>query len=675
MTGRRRAGAHRAPRQATIVPRMTALLASLRPRLRGQTIWWLTGSLAAAGAATQILWVPTTPVAGAPFALPWWILAFGFLLSSVFVVHLPVRRDAHTLSLSEVLLVVGMALASPAQLLIGRLAGSALALTLHRRQRPTKLAFNLSLAYLETSAAIAVYRWFLRDSSPAVPRGWSALMGAVAISLIVSLGLVTLVIAMHDRRRTISEVLSSLVMGGVVSLGAGLFGVVYTIMLWTDPRSVVIVAVLTPLIYGAVSSFSGLSKQHSDLQAVFGFAREIHRPLLPDEVITTTLVQVRDTLRAEIADLVMFRDAADDTADRVWIDANGTMRHATLDKSAARDLARQVLSNPLDRSFTAGTERFRLHYRAIGADNGIVAPVSGPEGITAILAAGNRLGPVQTFDTDDVRLLEVLAKQFSDTMGRSRLVEALKEEAAERERQAAGLVRAKDEFLASVAHELRTPLTAVHVGAELLRDQHDQLDRSGVLELVEYIAGESGELAHIIEDLLIATRADIGSLTVKPEPMSVAAEVDTALQSLRDVAGVERIRLGVASGRALADPLRFRQIVRNLVSNALRYGGPDIEISATGRAEGWQVIVSDDGDGVPESAVEAIFDPYQRSHDLKGVTESVGLGLAVARRLAEAMDGSLTYRRRLGRTEFVVTLPDAPQHLRIVSDDMVDVAS
>jgi two-component system osmolarity sensor histidine kinase EnvZ len=137
--------------------------------------------------------------------------------------------------------------------------------------------------------------------------------------------------------------------------------------------------------------------------------------------------------------------------------------------------------------------------------------------------------------------------------------------------------------------------------------------------------------------------------------------VQAAIATLRDVEGVERIRLSLDSGFAQADPLRFRQIIRNLTSNALRYGGPQIEIAAARLDGSWSVTVTDNGDGIPSEARDTVFESYQRSHTLKGVTGSVGIGLSVARRLAELQGGSLTYRYQNGHSIFELTVPTAEQ--------------
>jgi len=94
---------------------------------------------------------------------------------------------------------------------------------------------------------------------------------------------------------------------------------------------------------------------------------------------------------------------------------------------------------------------------------------------------------------------------------------------------------------------------------------------------------------------------------------------------------------------ALVDPVRFRQIVRNLVRNAIRYGGPHIEVSVADRASRSVVSVFDDGIGIPEEHRSRIFNPYERAHSASGVAGSVGLGLTVSQKLTELMDGSIAY--------------------------------
>ena len=108
-----------------------------------------------------------------------------------------------------------------------------------------------------------------------------------------------------------------------------------------------------------------------------------------------------------------------------------------------------------------------------------------------------------------------------------------------------------------------------------------------------------------------------------------------------------------------ADPARVRQILRNLITNALRYGGDDIEVDVGTDRDAVFLEVRDDGPGLPGEEWERIFEPYYRFHSERSQPGSVGLGLTVARGLAELMDGNLTYRYYDGQSIFTLRLPRA----------------
>lgn len=222
--------------------------------------------------------------------------------------------------------------------------------------------------------------------------------------------------------------------------------------------------------------------------------------------------------------------------------------------------------------------------------------------------------------------------------------------------QLEGLVRAKDEFVASVSHELRTPLTAVVGLTEELRRSYPQFSEQERRELVDLIAEQSVEVAHIVEDLLVAARSDTGSIVLVPQLVELGEEVGAVLRAF-PAATQERVTVEGGGVKAWADGRRLRQIVRNLVSNALRYGGDEIGVRVL-EDEGWAVLeVSDSGPGLPESEWEAIFEPYRRAHEQPTQPASVGLGLTVSRRLARMMGGDITYQVRNARSVFTVTLP------------------
>jgi PAS domain S-box-containing protein len=237
-------------------------------------------------------------------------------------------------------------------------------------------------------------------------------------------------------------------------------------------------------------------------------------------------------------------------------------------------------------------------------------------------------------------------------------------EQVEATRQLQDLVQTKDEFVASVSHELRTPLTAVVGLAQELRDNWKMFDEEELEELIRLIADQATEVSAIVQDLLVAARADIGTITISPKVISVADEIGAALKTIPPELA-DPMQLDVTSVSAWADAGRFRQIIRNLVSNALRYGGPNVRIQAHNGGGRAVINVTDDGPGIAPEDRQRIFDPYYRAHDTPSQPASVGLGLSVSRQLAVLMNGDLSYDYSDGLSTFSVRLPagqgpDAP---------------
>jgi signal transduction histidine kinase len=223
------------------------------------------------------------------------------------------------------------------------------------------------------------------------------------------------------------------------------------------------------------------------------------------------------------------------------------------------------------------------------------------------------------------------------------------------------LTIAKDQFLASVGHELRTPLTSVLGFAELLRSDHPDISDEERVGMIASVADEATDLASIVDDLLVAARSELDLLVVTQVPVSARAQVAQVLEIAGKDAG-EAIKV-VADAhnpyRAIGDPGRVRQILRNLITNACRYGGDQIEVRLGGGGPLVSVVVADNGDGVPDEDAGHIFDPYYRAHSSESQPAALGIGLSVARQLAILMNGDLAYRREDGWTIFELTLPAA----------------
>lgn len=224
----------------------------------------------------------------------------------------------------------------------------------------------------------------------------------------------------------------------------------------------------------------------------------------------------------------------------------------------------------------------------------------------------------------------------------------------EAQRRLEDLLASKDRFLASVAHELRTPLTAVVGFSQELRDNNELTD-SERREFVSLVAQNGVEMSHLIEDILVIARSEIGEVQVVSKSINLTAEVVTVLRLLPNHGlKVDESGAGVV---AYADAARVRQIVRNLVTNALRYGGREVSI-VVGQAEaGVYVDVSDNGPPFPPGDTNRIFEPYEKLGGPSSVPGSIGLGLTVSRALARAQGGDVTAHRVGSHNVFRLLLP------------------
>lgn len=231
------------------------------------------------------------------------------------------------------------------------------------------------------------------------------------------------------------------------------------------------------------------------------------------------------------------------------------------------------------------------------------------------------------------------------------------------------LIRTKDEFIASVSHELRTPLSVVVGLAAELRDQGEQLEDREYDELLDMVVEQSNDVAAIIEDLLVAARADIGTLTIAPRETKLRDVVDRAMAPI-PAERRPRVEIDLGPASIEVDPVRLTQILRNLITNAVRYGGTNIGITATeAEAEAGVLIdVWDDGEALAEDSAGSIFEPYVSAHPSQGQPAAVGLGLTVSRNLARRMGGDLSYEHDGQRSIFHLTLPSRAVTVRPVSD-------
>lgn len=246
-----------------------------------------------------------------------------------------------------------------------------------------------------------------------------------------------------------------------------------------------------------------------------------------------------------------------------------------------------------------------------------------------------------------------------------RALDLAREEAA----AAAAANRAKTEFLSRVSHELRTPLNAVLGFAELLTCDHREPLTDGQRRRVTMIHDAGEHLLRMIGDLLDLTRVESGHMQVDARRVLLAPLVhDCAEMLVLPTEGIAAVDLVLPprshTAAAWADAGRLKQVLLNLLSNALKYNRPGgrVTVRLAEEADGQVSIeVADTGLGIPADQLPKLFEPFNRLGRQGGGIEGTGIGLAVSRALVELMRGDIAVdSRRDEGTTFTVRLPSGP---------------
>lgn len=220
----------------------------------------------------------------------------------------------------------------------------------------------------------------------------------------------------------------------------------------------------------------------------------------------------------------------------------------------------------------------------------------------------------------------------------------------------------KDEFVASVSHELRTPLTAVLGYVEMLLDREDLPE--GVDAQLEVVQRNAQRLEVLVSDLLHVAQAREGGFEIQRGPVDLAVLLREALQAVRHAAEASQITLSVDAPErlvAVVDGQRFRQVLDNLVSNAVKYtpAGGSVTVHLRGDDHGVELVVDDTGIGIHQDEFTDVFGRFFRGDEaMRRQIPGTGLGLNIVRSIVAAHGGEVTLDSEPGRgSSFRVRLP------------------
>jgi signal transduction histidine kinase/ActR/RegA family two-component response regulator len=255
------------------------------------------------------------------------------------------------------------------------------------------------------------------------------------------------------------------------------------------------------------------------------------------------------------------------------------------------------------------------------------------------------------FTEETVDLLETFASQSALALLNAQLFGELKEQSVELELAS----RHKSEFLASMSHELRTPLNAILGFSEVLLEQMFGEINERQEEYLRDINGSGRHLLELLNEILDLSKVEAGRMELQYTSFELPPMLDNAVSMLRERAALHGITMGVEVGEGVgevyADELRLKQVLLNLVTNAVKFTGDGGSVVVRAARDGGDVsiTVTDTGIGVPEQDRERIFESFQQGGRGSSREEGTGLGLTLSRRIVELLGGRMWLESEVGR--------------------------
>ena len=371
----------------------------------------LSGAIAAA-AAFVLLAAHDLPPPVRQLAIPWWALATGFFLAECAVVHVHLRRETHTMSLSELPLVLGLFAVSPLGLVTAQLVGMAAALVFYRRQRPLKIVFNLAQSALGTALAVASFRALVAHHDPLEPVGWLGALAAASLAAVIGVVLVAAAMSLAEERPTIERVTTTAALSFLGTLTAASLALAAATLAGTRPAAVVLLLLPTAACALALRAHGVQSHRHDHVQSLYDSILRREEASELDTGVRQLLRSARRLLRAEYAELLMLPLDPRERPLRSSVGAHGEALLEPADLSVAERGALDALEA------SGGLVTIARDRRLVGLDpylaerglkEAILTTLVGENGLLGILLVGDRADEVSTFGQEDEKLFSTFA--------------------------------------------------------------------------------------------------------------------------------------------------------------------------------------------------------------------------------------------------------------------------
>jgi diguanylate cyclase (GGDEF)-like protein len=454
----------------------------VRDALRARTRVWAFTAIVAL--ACTVLWAIAIRGSDGPIFdqgphPTWWELAALFCLAEIFVVHLQFRKQAHTLSLTEIGLTLGLMLSAPPALLLGQVVGTFMALVVVRwrsQRQLVKFVFNLAELPLTSVVALVMFR-SLASPGDSAPHLWLLILVICAIAHIVGILLVSTVIAINEERFLAPQLGRTLLTSTLGAIATASLGLAIVELLETRPIAVILLVVP---IAACVAAFRGYMKQREQREHVEFLYESMRATQGAPEfglAVGQLLVAARRLLRAEYAEVLLLPVSEGEGPLRSVSGAEGELlmhpeeRFSPADAASFAEIASRGSAMLLNRRRADDAlEEFLL---ARGLEDAVVGPLRGEDKAFGLLVVGERVGDVSTFSDADMELFETFAGHASILLENGRLEHSLAE-----------VTQLKEQLRHQAYHDT---LTGLPNRLHLLEAIEEELDRDRGLTAVLYL--------------------------------------------------------------------------------------------------------------------------------------------------------------------------------------------
>jgi diguanylate cyclase (GGDEF)-like protein len=443
----------------------------------------------------------------APGQIPWWVLIPLFFGAEVFVVHIQFRRDAHSFSLSELPLVAGLFFAPSIVVLLSMVAGTALALMIHRRQSPLKIAFNLANFTVANSVVAFLFMHLVDHHNALSATSFLGVLVAILAGGIIQSFVILMAISFSEGRIDVAGIASTFGFAQAATIVNTCLALIGVRIIWENPAELWLLAVPTIGVFVAYRFYVAEREKRDQVDFLYQSSKQMQRTEAVDEAVAALLTKSCEVFRAERAEITFLPTRERDAVLRTAVDKEETtefMSPVTLDEVELQFISRLLLDSPLLLSAhgkTDGDPGGFLERR--GLRDAMAVVLRGENNMVGTMLIANRLGEVSGFDHEDLRLLEMLANQTGVILERGRLQHSLSQltvlqDQLRHEASHDPLTGMANRLLFSSRVEQALAQTGQHVGVLFIdiddfKTVNDSLGHAAGDELLRAIADRIGE--------------------------------------------------------------------------------------------------------------------------------------------------------------------------------------